>query len=409
MYKKPMTAILGMILTIGTTAFLSACRSEEAAPWVKQKAMMEAAKINASEYPLFTKWLARHAMSPVEFIVDACKKHELVVIGEHHYIKDYLELVRDVLPRAYKEAGVRVLGLEVCNAEDNAKLKRLVTAKAYDAALALEVARNQDWGLWGYKQYWDLFEAVWRLNRGLTEGAESMRVVGIDKQMDFQLDALWRGNQLKDPALIEKAKNQPDIYKRDDWLVENIETSILAPGARSIVLIGFNHSFTHYAQPKLGKDLKLETEWPRATYVLHEKYGDKVYQVGLHGPYLSPAQIDKTYKGPEPVIVDLIEKIMAAHGGKPVGFEVAGSPFEGLRDEHAYYFHWQPKVKFGDLCQAFVFLKPVKQLSPCTWVDDYISDEMFEKSRTFYESSYGRKFANAKEVNDFFKAGLGSL
>jgi hypothetical protein len=407
MHPKKM-ALIALVM-INSLALLTACRADEKPPWVKQKTMVEAAKVDPSLYPLFTRWLGRHAKAPVEFIVQACRKHNLVVIGEHHYVRNYLALVRDALPETYRRAGVRVLALEVCNAEDNAKLERLVTGKTYDQTLALEIARDQDWGLWGYKEYWDLLQAVWRLNWSLPEGAEPMRVVGIDKQMDFQLDSMWRANLLKDPALIEKAKSQPDIYKRDDWLVENIEKEILAPGARGLVLIGFNHSFTHYAQPKLGKDGKLEREWPRTTRILYEKYGDKIYQIGLHGPYMSPGQIDKTYKGPEPVIVDLIEKIMAAHDDKPVGFEVVSSPFDGLRDEAAYYFHWQPKVKFGDLCQAFIFLKPIKQLSPCTWMENYISDEMFEKSKTYYESSYGRKFASAKEVNDFFKAGLGSF
>ncbi len=409
MSKNTRTAFVIILLIVAAWTFPSGCRRVERPWWVKQGVAVDASRVEPADFPKLTGWLDKHGKAPLEFIVQACREHQVVVIGEHHYIKDYLELVRDVLPEAYHRAGVRVLALEVSNAEDNANLARLVSGATYDLPLAYAIARNQNWGLWGYKEYWDLLEAVWRLNRSLPQGAEPMKVVGIDKQMDYQLDALWRGNQLKDPALIEKAKNQPDIYKRDDWMQESVEKEILAPGLRGLVLIGFNHSFTHYAQPKLGKDGRLEREWPRMTNVLHQKYGEKIYQVGLHGPYMSPAQIDKTYKGPEPVIVDLLEKVMAARGDKPVGFDVAGSPFAGIRDDAAYYFHWQPKMTFGDLCQAFVFVKPIKKLSPCSWMENFISDEMFEKSKAYYESSYGRKFANSKEVNEFFKAGLGSF
>jgi hypothetical protein len=236
-----------------------------------------------------------------------------------------------------------------------------------------------------------------------------MRVVGIDKKLDFQLDALGRAGQLKDPVLIEKAKNLPDIYKRDDWLMENLEASILRPGAKGIVLVGFNHSFTHYAQPRLDKDMKLEREWPRMANLLYQKYRERIFQIGLHGPQMLPSVIDKTYKGGEPVLSGLIEKIMAAAGGRALGFDVVGSPFANIRDSLSYYYHWQPKVAFADINRGYIFMKPVKELSPCGWMKGFISDEMFERSRSYYEYAYGRKFQNAREVDEFLSSGLKTL
>jgi hypothetical protein len=318
-------------------------------------------------------------------------------------------LVRQAIAEVYYRAGVRVLALEVCNAEDDAKLDKLVNGPTYDTNLAYEIARAENWELWGYKEYWDLLEAVWELNQSVSAGADRMRVIGLDKSMDYQLDALWRGNQLKDPVAIEKAKNQPDIYKRDEWMQKAVEDGILAKGAKGLILIGFNHSYTHYAQPKLGKDGKLEREWPRMANLLYQKYGEKIRQIGLHGPHSSPSIIDKTYKGGDPVFSDVIEKIMAVRGGKPVGFDVVGSPFAPLRDERSYYFHWQPKVTFADISRGFIFLMPVKELSPCSWMDHFISDAMFQKSRVYYEWAYKRKFRDSAEVNEFFRKGLGGL
>ena len=312
-------------------------------------------------------------------------------------------------PGLIEKAGVRVVALEVCNAEDNDKIARLISGSTYDTELAYEVARSENWGLWGYKEYWDILEAVWDLNRSLPPGAEPMRIVGIDKKMDFQLDSLWRAGKLTDPALIEKAKNQPDIYKRDDWLVENVEKETFAKGAKGIVLVGFNHSFTHYAQPILDKEGKLKGEWPRMGKILYGKYGDKIFQIGLHGPHNPPSAIDKTDKGAEPVISGLMEKIIAARGDKPVGFNVVGSPFAGIRDSRSYYFHWQPEMSFVNICRGFVFLKPVKSLEPCSWMKNFISEEMLERSGDFYEFSYGRRFKNSREANEFFESGLKTL
>ena len=61
------------------------------------------------------------------------------------------------------------------------------------------------------------------------------------------------------------------------------------------------------------------------------------------------------------------------------------------------------------LPEGFVFLKPVKELSPCSWMKGFISDEMFEKSKAYYEFAYGRKFKDAKEVDEFLSSGLKTL
>jgi hypothetical protein len=387
----------------------AACDRTKTPPWVGRDISVEAAQVEAAYFPFFAKWLSRTGSDPVAYIVEKCRAHELVIVGEHHYMKDYCELFARAVPEAYRKAGVRVVALEVCNAEDNDKIARLIEGPAYDVPLAYEIARSEDWELWGYKEYWDILQAAWALNRSLGPDEEHLRVVGIDKKMDFQLDALWRANKLTDTAMIEKAKAQPDIYKRDDWLGENLEKETLGKGARGLVLIGLNHSFPRYAQPKLGKDLKLEREWPRTGYVLRQKYGDKVFQVALHGPQMSPQVIDKTYKGAEPVLSDLVERIMAAHGNTPVGFDTAGSPFANIRDSLSYYYHWQPRVTFADVNEGFIFLKPVKALAPCSWMKGFISDEMFEKSKAYYEYAYGRKFQNAREVDEFLAAGLKTL
>ena len=62
-------------------------------------------------------------------------------------------------------------------------------------------------------------------------------------------------------------------------------------------------------------------------------------------------------------------------------------------------------MTFADIYEGFVFLKPVKELSPCSWMKGFISDEMFEKSKAYYEFAYGRKFKDAKEVDEFLSSG----
>ncbi len=393
----------------GALCAASGCRSGREGRTEGTK-LVEISRLTGSDYRGLAEWLDGSAEDPVSYIVEKCREHQLVIIGEQHCIKDYVELFIRAIPDAYHKGGVRVIAMEAINAEDNERLARLVEGESYDSATALDIARSHDWGLWGYKEYWDILEAVWKFNRSLPDNAEHLRLVGIDKKMDYQLDTMWRAKALKDPALIEKAKAQPDLYKRDDWLTANVEKEIMDRGERGLLLIGLHHAFTNYAQPVVNRTTwKLEREWARMANILYRKYNDKVFEIALHGPHSSPSMIDKNYKGDGPVFDTKMEAIMEAHGNEPVGFDVVGSPFAPFRDNGSYYFHWQPTVSFADLCPGFIFIKPYKELSPTTWLDGYVSDEMFEKGKAFYEFSYGRKFSDSREINEFFRSGQGEL
>ncbi len=168
---------LAAALAAACTAALFCARTKTPF-WYGHDATVEAAQVDASVFPFFSKWLTRSGSDPLNYIVDKCRSHQLVIVGEQHYIKDYCELFAKAIPEVYRKAGVRVVALEVCNAEDNDKIARLIEGPTYDVPLAYEIARSEDWELWGYKEYWDILEAAWALNRSLPAGQEHVRVVG---------------------------------------------------------------------------------------------------------------------------------------------------------------------------------------------------------------------------------------
>lgn len=96
-----------------------------------------------------------------------------------------------------------------------------------------------------------------------------------------------------------------------------------------------------------------------------------------------------------------IEDIMAKRGNKPVGFDVFLSPFANIRDQNLELFHWQPSVKFSDICRGYIFIQPCKKLSRCTWIENFITEDMFEKWKLYFESAYKKKFQNYIEVNEY--------
>jgi hypothetical protein len=297
---------------------------------------------------------------------------------------------------------MRYVVLEVCKYDDNPRIERLVTGATYDRNLALEIARSGPWATWSYKEYWDIFEVVWKLNQSLPPGAEPMRVIGMDVNVDLTLDWMFSSKKLTDESLIDTAKRQlPLISKRDELMAAAIENAVIQSGAKGMVWVGAHHAFAHYAQPGVNEEGILVREWPRMTMILNQRYGDKIFQIDFHRRHDSPEIIFKKYKGEKPVFSDLLERIMASRGDKPVGFDVLFSPFANVRDSRSYYFHFQPRVAFSDLCQGFIFLKPLAKISRSVRIKDFVSEAMFQKYKPYFEARFNRRFGSAREVNDF--------
>ena len=340
---------------------------------------------------MYSHWLLNNSMPPENFIINSAKKHQLVILGEKHHVRENLLLLKRIIPDLYHKAGVTRIGLEVCVAEDNDALAKLVTAKEYNLKLALQIARHEGWKNWGGKEYWDILEAVWKFNSELPDDSEKMLVFGLDREWDLPSLALAGvGDNAVDAPIWERLRafrivgDLPLLLKRDEIMARNVEKEVFNNGKRAVVLIGGNHAFVKYRQPSSIKNGKIIYEWARMGFLLHHRYGDDVYQIDLHGTL--PYRISR-----------FMEKVIANGELGPLGFEVPGSPFETLRDGGG--FSHQPGVSFGDLTLGYVFIKPRSQLTRCQWLDGYISQHMFLRDKPYYDATYGRDLANASEAN----------
>jgi uncharacterized RDD family membrane protein YckC len=370
--------------------------------------LIEVSNLKENDIKKLENWLTQNGKDPVDYVVETASRHQVTIFGEVHGNGDYLSFLNRIIRDLYYRAGVSCIGMEVCSAENNEKINRLVTAKEYDKGLALEIARDSAWGIWGLKEYWDVFETVWRLNKDLPDGKKKMKVIGIDTKWDGASLVVALGAEGKKPGPVwEKLRTFrlfDDFIKllfRDQLMARNVEKEIIEKGERGIIWIGSSHSYTHYRQPRL-KMGKLVREEGRMGFILHERHGDKVFQVVLHNVETPVKEVYPDYKGEDPIFTEFIEGIMRKGRLKPVGFNVYDSPFAMLRDNNSFAYHFQPTVSFSDLARGYIYFKPFKELQNCQWMDGFISKKMFAENKTFYESWCNRKFKNVEEVNKFF-------
>ena len=99
-----------------------------------------------------------------------------------------------------------------------------------------------------------------------------------------------------------------------------------------------------------------------------------------------------------------LERIFAQVSKKPLAFEVAGSPFELLRDGESLFYR-DERLAFSDLAQGYVFLGNESDMQKCRWIPDYITRRMFFSNKPFYISfakHYGFEVFNEDDANRVF-------
>ncbi|HMA54152.1 MAG TPA: hypothetical protein VKT17_06795, partial [Acidobacteriota bacterium] len=132
-----------------------------------------------------TVYLETEGRSPEDYVLSKFRDHDIVLLGEHHFIKHDVEFVQSLLPFLY-ENGIRDLGIEFGCHELQGQADALVTAETYDEGLARRLMFQ--WAsYWPYVEYMELYRKAWELNKSLPEGAPRFRIVGLDYRIRWDL------------------------------------------------------------------------------------------------------------------------------------------------------------------------------------------------------------------------------
>lgn len=439
---NPFRIILSLLIVQSmciSPVFVNAQPNSPLWDWQNLDILIEASDIDTSDYSVFTDYLKQFGQDPAEYLVDKCKKHQLVILGESHHRIEYERFMRDIIPDLYHKAGVRYIVFESIILTHNGKTETLVTAKDWNRSLAMEIARADGYSDWGDQEYWDILKAIWKLNQTLPEGSEPMHAIGMEIPKDYKLDKLWRRNKLEDKNLIARAESQ-HLFEmlRDENMAAAVKQYVLNKGGKGLVIVGMNHSFTHYEQTVLRiKDSSYAmpfsnspegfmNTWPRFGRILYKEYGDRIFQITLHALHPSPKHFLKqfsvleeegldpavhqllslTVPTEQPILPDLLEKIMSVRDHAPVGFDVVNSPYANLRDRFSSYFYFQPSVRFSDLSRGFIYLMPWRELTWATWMEGYISQDLYDNNkiyRMYYDLLYSREWKNARDIDNWYR------
>jgi len=345
------------------------------------KTLTEVSHIDEALHARYASWLNSHAKPATDFVIEQCRRYPVVIIGEKHWQRRPLVLLSELLPRLYHDSGVRCVAAEWLQAVDSPLIERLLQGDTFDWHRAIEIARHNSWKTWGWREYMYVLEAAWRLNRSLEPGQPKMRIVGLDLSIDLPSVALagFGDDRIDAPfwerlRVVRLIRELPKMFLRDAFMAREVERQLLQPRQRGIVWVGASHSTVNCRSPP-GES----RGWGRMGFMLKMKYPRQVYQIALHGVFVSPARSNA------PSMIDrFIEGVMPRGGSGWVGFEVLDSPFDSLRDSCASGFRYVTEMSLGDLACAYLFLGPDHGSERCEWLEGYVTEAMFVENRAFY-------------------------
>jgi hypothetical protein len=313
-------------------------------------------------------YLREQGMTPEAYVIDKFRDHDIVILGEHHFIKHDVELVQALIPRLY-EAGVRDLGIEFGCREFQDRADALVTADTYDEALARWIMFQ--WGsYWPYVEYLGLYRKAWELNRSLPSGAPKFRIVSLDYRPRFDLVT-----ERMTPALTEAVWFKGP---RDEYMARTIIDEFVKKRKKALVYVGQHHAFTRYHAPEYDFETKrLDGLFVgSAGNIVWRKIRGKVFQICLHYPWTTAAGA-RTYDYPVGGVVD---RLLTEFPGRRVGFDVAGSPFGELADKGTFYALGHKTFTFGDFCDGYICQKPFGEYEGCSVDPLFITAENFAEA-----------------------------
>lgn len=317
-------------------------------------------------------YLKSHGKSPEAYIISKFAKHDVVLIGEPHWVRQHVTLVSGLIPRLHKR-GINILAIEFARRVDQPLIDSLLNAPVYDEKLARRITM-QSLVEWGYQEYVDLYKAAWKVNSKLRPGATRFRILALNGSPDW---SVIKKREDLDNWQIRRGALHGETEK--DWATLLIG-SVLAKNQKALVYCGTHHAFTKYAQPIVSDGALLRKEDSRFGQYLHASAPTRIFMIALHTPW--PGK--EGYSSPPVLPADgILDQALGSSGKrwKRVGFDLNGTPFGRLVSQTAVYKHGYEPFTLDEFADGWVYVGPIWQYEAVTPIKDFINESNIEYAR----------------------------
>ena len=252
----------------------------------------------------YVDFLRKNAKEPREFVLDALKSHEIVILGELHARQVQWQFAQSVVahPDFARHVGAIYLEMPV---DHQALVDKYIASQRCDPEPIIEVFRSFWEEGWPMQSWLDFFTTVWTVNQTLPQG-QRIRIVFTDCRRP------WKDIEKKsDWDKYEKESDRDPLMART---ILNDRREHAGDKRNGLFIVGYSHAGLNF-ETMSGDPIKT------AAWYLREALGGGVYSILPH----TPGENGNEIRGRR--CLGLFDSAFAEAGNTPMAFTLAEGPF----------------------------------------------------------------------------------
>ncbi|NCA77082.1 MAG: hypothetical protein EOM90_12185 [Alphaproteobacteria bacterium] len=337
-------------------------------------------------------YLKTYAYSPEKYIIEKFKMHDVILLGEHHMVKQNLLFIQRLIPMLYHN-GIYTIGMEFGAYENQNRLDSLLIAKKYDQKLAERFMFDYN-VTWAYQEYIDVAKAAWVFNSKLPKGAKTFRILNLSYVYHWEK---FKGK--RNPSSMKEVFPKGSV---DNFRANVIENEVLSKNEKILVLVGTPHAYTKYGSPYFlyNSDNFCAYDYNWLGNRLYKKYSNKTFNIILHQAFTEVKDDNYILISP---LDGQIEELMLKNENRPIGFDLINSPLGRIKDNSVHSLCYD-NFTIDQLFDGYIFLKPLNELEGCTVIPDFVNEQNINKAlEQFPDPDWHPKVTNLQEMMEFIK------
>lgn len=342
----------------------------------------------------YISFLQSQQTAPFDYLTQKVKLYNVVSLGEDHWVKDHMDFLSEYLHHIANDTTFHLdaLAWESGNAADQAIADTLMRSATFREDLAFQILRDApDTYGWPYQEAVTVLRALWQYNR---TQRKFTRLLLLDPPYMLQL--------------LDGEKYEYTL-SRDQSTAQKIATYIYT-GKRVIYYAGSSHTQRQFHAQYVEKSGMWAVQ-ATAGKILATLYPRQVFSIKLWGGLMGsngyvPSNDDYRWDRCGDGIADEAFRIC---GNKPVGFDVANSPFAVEKVSDFFHFDYTDRMlsdtngspyfadeTMGNRIDGIIFFRPVDEFSV-----PHIEPKVF--SQDFLQRISKRTKGEVVTANDLFK------
>lgn len=309
-------------------------------------------------------YIHKNSINPSDYVISKFKDYDYVFLGECHRVKHDVDFVASLIPKLY-ENGITNLGYEMSDYTNQHTVDSLLSAKEWNENLINQTVSRGAAVIWGYSEYLNIFEEIWKLNKSLAPNQPKFRIILIGPEFN----PCGKG--------LDKFGG---IYP-DSSMAFTLEREVISHNQKALIYCGMHHAFTSYKQPIYDFEKNEFNGFvERFGNIIYNKYPNKTFTIFMHAPWGSNKGYNKPSVKPASGVID---SIMNSLNNTPCGFDVKNTPVGTIKSDNTLYAFGYSDFSLKDYCDGYIFLNPFEKYKNVSVSENYYKGDGFEKMKEF--------------------------